>query len=177
VLPVQPHQHWALRHVQREQRDCHVGARVVSQLRAELDGCSALRAVVVVAATNRPDLIDPAVLRPGRVDARFYVGPPDAPAVAQLVRAQLARLPHSLAEADADALVPRLAGHSGAEIVGIFRDAAVRAVAECGDGGAEEEGGEDAPPPRLCMRHLDAALAAAPRQITPEMLAFYAAQA
>ena len=55
-----------------------VQTRVVSQLLHELDGVSALKQVVVVAATNRPDLLDPAFRRPGRIDRMLYIGPPDA---------------------------------------------------------------------------------------------------
>lgn len=66
-----------------------VGTRVVSQLLTELDGMHALKAVVAVAATNRPDLIDKALLRPGRFDRMLYIGPPDAPARETIVRAQV----------------------------------------------------------------------------------------
>ena len=55
-----------------------VMTRVVSQLLHELDGISELKRVVVVAATNRPDILDPAFMRPGRIDRLMYIGPPDA---------------------------------------------------------------------------------------------------
>ena len=58
---------------QRQQRD----ERVVSQLLTEMDGLESLNNVVVVAATNRPDMIDPALLRPGRFDKSMLVAPPD----------------------------------------------------------------------------------------------------
>jgi len=135
---------------------------VVSQLLTELDGITSLRAVVVVAATNRPDLIDAALLRPGRMDRMLYIGPPDAPAREAIVRMQLARVPHD-ASIDVSIAGAALAGYSGAEIVGIFRDAAVRAVHDA-----------TLPAPRLEARHLLAAAAAMPRQITPAMLDFYA---
>ncbi|MEM3505813.1 MAG: CDC48 family AAA ATPase, partial [Archaeoglobaceae archaeon] len=57
--------------------DSHVTERVVSQLLTELDGLEELRDVVVIAATNRPDLIDPALLRPGRIERHIYIPPPD----------------------------------------------------------------------------------------------------
>ena len=139
-----------------------VGARVVSQLLTELDGITSLRAVVVVAATNRPDLIDAALLRPGRMDRMLYIGPPDAPAREAIVHMQLARVPHD-AGIDASIAGAALAGYSGAEIVGIFRDAAVRAVHDA-----------TLPSPQLEARHLLAPAAAMPRQITPAMLDFYA---
>jgi transitional endoplasmic reticulum ATPase len=64
--------------------DAGVGDRVVAALLTELDGVQPLRDVVVLGATNRPDLIDPALLRPGRLERLVYVPPPDAPARAAI---------------------------------------------------------------------------------------------
>ena len=130
-----------------------------------MDGIEQLRRVVVVAATNRPDLIDAALLRPGRFDRLLYVGLPDTDARLRIVEMQLARVPHevTLAENSArSAIAHALDGYSGAEIVGIFRDAAVRAVSD------DEEA------PRLRRVNIDDATAALPRQVTPAMLSFYA---
>jgi SpoVK/Ycf46/Vps4 family AAA+-type ATPase len=153
-----------------------VGSRVVSQLLTELDGIAPRRRVVTVAATNRPDLIDAALLRPGRLDRLLYVGLPDAPARRRIVELQLARVPHE-APLDAPAVIRRLGeealeGYSGAEIAGIFRDAAVRAVAECS--GSRSGGDEASTAPVLKEAHIGAAAAALPRQVTPAMLDFYA---
>ena len=63
--------------------------RVVSQLLHELDGVTVLKKVVVVAATNRPDLLDPAFLRPGRIDRMLYIGPPDELSRAQILSLQV----------------------------------------------------------------------------------------
>ncbi len=63
--------------------------RVVSQLLHELDGVTVLKKVVVVAATNRPDLLDPAFLRPGRIDRMLYIGPPDEGSRAQILSLQV----------------------------------------------------------------------------------------
>ena len=57
--------------------DTNVTERVVSQLLTELDGLEELKDVVVIAATNRPDMIDPALLRPGRIERHIYIPPPD----------------------------------------------------------------------------------------------------
>jgi transitional endoplasmic reticulum ATPase len=57
--------------------DSHVTERVISQLLTELDGLEALRNVIVIAATNRPDIVDPALLRPGRFDRMLYIPTPD----------------------------------------------------------------------------------------------------
>jgi AAA family ATPase len=111
----------------RDDDGASVNTRVVAQLLTELDGVSSLRAVVVVAATNRPDLIDPALLRPGRLDAHLYVGLPDAPARESIVAKRLARVP--CAEGvSAAAVGGLLKGYSGAEIVGVLREACLRAV-------------------------------------------------
>lgn len=162
-----------------------VGARVVSQLLQELDGIDTLQQVVVVAATNRPDLIDPALLRPGRVDRMLYVGLPDHDARAQIAALQLRRVPHA-GDLDARVVASFTEGYSGAEIVGVFRDAAVRAVAEWSDSAAASAtttGDDTAEASRtasdaldsicLQLRHLKAALADTPRQVTASMLAFY----
>ena len=61
-----------------------VGDRVLSQLLHEMDGISSLRNVTTVAATNRPDVLDAALLRPGRLDRLVYVGPPDTEAREQV---------------------------------------------------------------------------------------------
>ena len=57
--------------------DSHVTERVISQLLTELDGLEELRGVVVIAASNRPDIVDPALIRPGRFDRLLYVPLPD----------------------------------------------------------------------------------------------------
>jgi SpoVK/Ycf46/Vps4 family AAA+-type ATPase len=67
-------------------------SRVVSQLLHELDGVSDLKRVVVVAATNRPDLLDAAFLRPGRIDRMLYIGPPDGEARRQIIVNQVLAL-------------------------------------------------------------------------------------
>ncbi len=61
--------------------------RVVASLLTELDGVEALRNVVVIGATNRPDLVDPALLRPGRLERLVYVPPPGAQARAEILKA------------------------------------------------------------------------------------------
>jgi AAA family ATPase len=144
-----------------------VGVRVVSQLLLELDGISALKQVVVVAATNRPDLIDAALLRPGRIDRMLYVGLPDAAARTAIVARHVAALPHA-DDVVPDALAAAMDGYSGAEIVGILRAAALRAVVAAA---AAQPAGSS---PVLAAAHVRQAVAAAPRQVTPAMLAFYA---
>jgi len=69
--------------------DTHATERVVSQLLTELDGLEELKDVVVIAATNRPDMVDPALLRPGRIERHIYISPPDRDARKEIFRIHL----------------------------------------------------------------------------------------
>jgi transitional endoplasmic reticulum ATPase len=101
--------------------------RVVAALLTELDGVEDLRNVVVVGATNRPDLIDPALLRPGRLERLVYVPPPDATARAAILRASAKAVP--LDEAvDLDKLGTDLDGFSAADCAALIREAALAAM-------------------------------------------------
>ena len=77
----------ALAPVRGQSTDGGTTDRVVAALLTELDGVEPLRNVVVIGATNRPDLVDPALLRPGRLERLVYVPPPDAAARAEILRA------------------------------------------------------------------------------------------
>ena len=83
----------ALAPVRGQATDGGTTDRVVAALLTELDGVEALRNVVVVGATNRPDLVDPALLRPGRLERLVYVPPPDGPARAEILRAAARTVP------------------------------------------------------------------------------------
>ncbi|KAJ1734050.1 AAA+-type ATPase [Coemansia biformis] len=138
-----------------------VADRVLSQLLTELDGIEPLVSVTVVAATNRPDVIDPALLRPDRIDRLVYVGPPDTPAREEILRLQLARMA-TATDVDAAALARRTDGHSGAEVVALCQEAALEAIADDPDAEHVE------------MRHFDRCLDRFRPRITAEMLQFYA---
>ncbi|MFI5493250.1 AAA family ATPase [Actinoplanes sp. NPDC051859] len=103
--------------------------RVVAALLTELDGVESLRNVVVIGATNRPDLIDPALLRPGRLERLVFVPPPDADARAAILRASSTSVP--LAETvDLDVLGAELEGFSAADCAALIREAALAAMRE-----------------------------------------------
>jgi transitional endoplasmic reticulum ATPase len=106
--------------------------RVVAALLTELDGVESLRNVVVIGATNRPDLIDPALLRPGRLERLVYVPPPDAPARAAILRSTARNTPLS-ADVDLDALAAELEGYSAADCAALIREAALTAMRESMD--------------------------------------------
>jgi transitional endoplasmic reticulum ATPase len=107
--------------------DSGVTDRVVAALLTELDGIEPLRDVVVVGATNRPDLIDPALLRPGRLEKLVFVDPPDAEARREILRTAGKSIPLS-DDVDLDALAGELDGYSAADCVALLREAALTAM-------------------------------------------------
>jgi SpoVK/Ycf46/Vps4 family AAA+-type ATPase len=138
-----------------------VGDRVLSQLLSEMDGVEALHNVTVVAATNRPDIIDTALLRPGRIDRMVYVGPPDRAAREQILTRNLRDVPCA-DSVDVAALAVATDGCSGAEVVAVCREGALQAMKEDPADAAVVE-----------HRHFVSAVAGLNRTITAEMLAFY----
>jgi transitional endoplasmic reticulum ATPase len=103
--------------------------RVVAALLTELDGVETLRNVVVVGATNRPDLVDAALLRPGRLERLVYVPPPDASARAEILRATSRSVPLA-DDVDFAALAASLDGFSAADCAALVREAALAAMRE-----------------------------------------------
>jgi transitional endoplasmic reticulum ATPase len=99
---------------------------VVSALLTELDGINPLRDVVVVGATNRPDLIDPGLLRPGRLEKLVFVEPPDAQGRLEILRTAGKSVP--LHDVDLSALAADLDGYSAADCVALLREAALTAM-------------------------------------------------
>lgn len=107
--------------------DSGVTDRVVAALLTELDGVDPLRDVVVLGATNRPDLIDPALLRPGRLERLVFVEPPDAAARREILRTAGKSVPLS-ADVDLDEVAAGLDGYSAADCVALLREAALTAM-------------------------------------------------
>jgi transitional endoplasmic reticulum ATPase len=106
--------------------DSGVTDRVVAALLTELDGVEPLRDVVVLGATNRPELIDPGLLRPGRLEKLVFVEPPDAQARADILRTAGKSIP--LRDVDLEALAAELDGYSAADCVALLREAALTAM-------------------------------------------------
>ncbi|NES16740.1 MULTISPECIES: AAA family ATPase [Micromonospora] len=119
----------ALAPVRGQATDGGTADRVVAALLTELDGVEALRNVVVVGATNRPELVDPALLRPGRLERLVYVPPPDGPARGEILRAAARDVPLA-ADVDLPALGEDLAGFSAADCAALIREAALAAMRE-----------------------------------------------
>ncbi|MEM0043188.1 MAG: CDC48 family AAA ATPase [Sulfolobales archaeon] len=103
--------------------------RIVNQLLSEMDGIKPLRGVVVIAATNRPDLIDPALLRPGRFDRVIYVPPPDKKARLEILKIHTRRIPLA-SDVDLEKLAEMTEGFSGADIEALVREAVMLALRE-----------------------------------------------
>jgi len=107
--------------------DSNVTERVVSQMLTEMDGLEPMNDVVVIAATNRPDMIDPALLRPGRFDKSIYVGPPNAESREAIFGIHTRGKP--LAEdVDLKKLAAETDGCTGADIGAICNEAVMTAV-------------------------------------------------
>ena len=107
--------------------DSRVTERVISQLLTEIDGLLMLQNVMVLAATNRMDIIDPAVLRHGRFDRRVYVPPPDEDARFKILKIKTRDMP-LVDDVDLQALARRMSGYSGADIDSVCREAALNAL-------------------------------------------------
>ena len=108
--------------------DSSATERVVNQLLTSLDGMEAMEGVVVIAATNRPDIIDPALLRPGRFDRLILVPMPDAGARRGILEVHTRSMP--VVEVDLDYLVSRTEGFVGADLENLCREAAMTALRE-----------------------------------------------
>lgn len=135
---------------------------VLTSLLNEIDGVEELKGVVIVAATNRPTEIDPALLRPGRLDRHIYVAPPDYDARLQILSNNSRKF--GLDEAT-KALLPLLAksteGCSGAEVALLCQEAGLAAIME------------DRLATSVVAKHFEHALEGISRGITPEMIAYY----
>ncbi len=107
--------------------DSGVTERVISQLLTELDGIMTLEDVVIIAATNRPDIVDPALLRPGRFDRLIYVPEPDEKARLEIFKLYTKGMPLAK-DVDLVESAAKSKGYSGADIDGLCREAAMNAL-------------------------------------------------
>lgn len=107
--------------------DSGVSERVISQLLTEMDGVMTLEDVVIIAATNRPDIVDPAVLRPGRFDRLIYVPEPDEKARLEIFKLYTQGMPLTK-DVDIAELARTTKSYSGADIEALCREAAMYAL-------------------------------------------------
>ena len=107
--------------------DSGVTERVISQLLTEIDGIETLQEVIVLAATNRPDILDPAIMRPGRLDRMIYVPEPNEEGRFQIFKIHTRDMPLAK-DVDLRKLAQLTKGYSGADIESICREAAIIAL-------------------------------------------------
>ena len=111
----------------RSEGDAHVTERVISQMLTEMDGLEDLKGVVIIGATNRPDIIDEALLRPGRFDRILEVPVPDKDARRDILRIHTERKPLDTT-VDMDKLIELTEGYTGADIAAMVNAAAMLAI-------------------------------------------------
>ncbi|MEB3799088.1 MAG: AAA family ATPase, partial [Desulfurococcales archaeon] len=134
--------------------------RIVNQILTEMDGIVPLNKVVVIGATNRPDIIDPALLRPGRFDRVIYVPPPDKEARKEIFKIHTKKMPLGK-DVDFDKLAEMTEGYTGADIEAVCREAAMIKLREKLEVGPVE------------MRHFEEALKKIPPSVTKEDIIRY----
>jgi transitional endoplasmic reticulum ATPase len=151
----------------RHSGDSGVGERVVSQLLTELDGLEELEDVVVIATTNRPDLIDAALLRPGRLDRHIHVPVPDAEARRKIFAVHTRDKP--LADDVAlDDLADRTEGYVGADIEAVCREASMAASREFINSVDPDDVDETVGNVRVTADHFEQALEEVQPSVTPD---------
>ncbi|WP_267162798.1 CDC48 family AAA ATPase [Halovenus salina] len=147
--------------------DSGVGERVVSQLLTELDGLEDLEDVVVIATTNRPDLIDTALLRPGRLDRHIHVPVPDQEARRKIFEVHTREKP--LAEdVDLDDIAARTDGYVGADIEAVCREASMAASREFINSVSPEDVGDSVGNVLVTSEHFEEALDEVGPSVTEE---------
>lgn len=138
------------------------GIHTVSSLLSELDGLEELKDVFVLAATNRPEVLDPALIRAGRLSPTLYVGLPDLEARQDILRMQTSM--NLFDDVDLLALAENTEGFTGSEIVQICQRAGYMAFEE------QIKSKETLP---IGQKHLNTAMGEVERSVTPEMVRRY----
>ncbi len=140
--------------------DAHVTERVISQLLTELDGLEKLENVVVIGATNRPDLVDPALLRPGRFDRLVLAPAPDEEARLEILKIHTKGMPLGK-DVNLKLLAKEIGGYSGSDIAALCREAAMRVLRK------------DIKGKEVRMQHFREAMEGIKPSLTPEMTKAY----
>ncbi len=140
--------------------DSHATERVVSQLLTEMSGLEELKDVVVIAATNRPDILDPALLRPGRFDKLIYVPAPNKEGRLEILKVHTKNMPVGK-DVNLEEIAKRTQGYSGADLEAVCREAALFALRE--DINAKE----------VKMKHFEKALEKIKPSLSEEIIKYY----
>ncbi|MGB9929767.1 MAG: CDC48 family AAA ATPase [Methanosarcina sp.] len=143
-----------------ESTDSHTSERVLNQLLSEMDGLETLKDVVVIAATNRPNLLDPAILRPGRFDRLVFIGAPDRKGRIKIFNIHTKNTPLA-DDVDIETLADITEGYVGADIESVCREAVMIALRENFDADKVE------------MRHFRDALKKVKPTINENIAQFY----
>jgi SpoVK/Ycf46/Vps4 family AAA+-type ATPase/intein/homing endonuclease len=141
-------------------RGSAVTETVVSQLLTEISGIEETKNVIIIAATNRPDMIDPALLRPGRIDRFVLVPPPDEKSRLAIFKVHTKNMPLAK-DVDLRELAKKTEGYSGADIEAVCREAAMNALRE--NMNAKE----------VKAKHFEEALKKVTPSISKDMMAYY----
>jgi len=139
------------------------GTKILTQFLTEMDGIEELKGVIVVSATNRPDMLDPALMRPGRLDRILYVPPPDPTARLALFKKELTGKPLAN-NINYKQLADITEGYSAADIMAICNAVAMAAAKDTLHTGKRQ---------RVTMQRLQYSIKRTPRSITKEQLAIY----
>ncbi len=140
--------------------DSGVTERIVSQLLTEMDGIVKLENVIVIAATNRPDMVDPALLRPGRFEKIVYVPPPDETARLEILKIHTRKVPLAQ-DVNLIELAKKTHGYTGADLEALVREAALIALRE------------DLTNTLVRMRHFEQALTKVKPSVNDAMVRYY----
>lgn len=138
----------------------HTGVHTVTTLLNELDGVDEAKGFFVLAATNRPEVLDPALLRPGRLDNMIYVGPPDRDARQYILEKRSRQIKHLAEDVDFVHLADKSEGRSGAEMADICHRAGELGLESWIKTGEKQKVGQ---------KHFLRAMEEVQRNITPEM--------
>ena len=155
------------------------GDRVINQILTEMDGIESKKNVFIIGATNRPDILDPAILRPGRLDQKIYIPMPDLGSREMVFKANLKGAPLA-ADVTLRSLAENTEGYSGADISEICKRACKYAIRDTisqikpknEDEEMEDEEEED-PVPEITREYFEMALEDTPPSITPADIARY----
>ncbi|HJM67684.1 MAG TPA: CDC48 family AAA ATPase [Candidatus Thalassarchaeaceae archaeon] len=134
-----------------------VSNRVVNQLLSSMDGVESMEGVIVIAATNRPEMIDPALLRSGRFERVMHIPPPDHASLRKILKIHAKDMP--LGKFDLESLADKMQNFTGADVEAVCREAALIAMR------AEKKS--------VAKKHFEEAVSRVRPTITPEMLAYY----
>jgi transitional endoplasmic reticulum ATPase len=159
--------------------------RVINQILSEIDGMGSGKTLFIIGATNRPDILDPGIMRPGRLDQLIYIPLPDFESRVSIFKANLRKSPIA-DDVDMKQLAEATDGFSGADITEICQRAAKNAIrdsitaeierqkrVEAGEMTQEEVDELPDPVPFITAAHFEASMSKARRSVGPEIIAQY----